>query len=269
MAGWAAGVAAGWLAADRVGPVMIGSLEERKDMIKPRSSQPPQGAARIPHDAVRRLFAGTLCAAALCGLVPAALAQTAASAASSLPALLVLGDSLSAEYGLPRGTGWVALLEARLREHKFDYRVVNASISGDTTSGGVSRLPALLARHRPGVVVIELGSNDALRGLSLQMTEQNLNKMVQASRQAGARVLLVGMQIPPNYGRDYTQRFQQLFAKVAKEQQAALLPFLLDGVAQHIELFQPDRLHPTAQAQPRLLDNVWPRLEPLLGTGKS
>lgn len=238
-------------------------------MIKPRSSQPPQGAARTPHDAVRRLFAGTLCAAALCGLVPAALAQTAAPAASSSPALLVLGDSLSAEYGLPRGTGWVALLEARLRERKFDYRVVNASISGDTTSGGVSRLPALLARHRPGVVVIELGSNDALRGLSLQMTEQNLNKMVQASRQAGARVLLVGMQIPPNYGRDYTQRFQQLFAKVAKEQQAALLPFLLDGVAPHIELFQPDRLHPTAQAQPRLLDNVWPRLEPLLATGKS
>jgi len=238
-------------------------------MIKPRSSQPRLDAIATPRRATRRLFAGALCAAALCGFVPAAQAQTAASAPSSSPTLLVLGDSLSAEYGLPRGSGWVALLEARLRERRFGHQVVNASISGDTTSGGVSRLPALLARHRPGVVVIELGSNDALRGLSLQMTEQNLVRMVQASRQAGARVLLVGMQIPPNYGRDYTQRFQQLFAKVAKEQQVALLPFLLDGIAEHIEMFQADRLHPTAQAQPRLLDNVWPRLEPLLGTGKS
>ncbi|MDX3882741.1 MAG: arylesterase, partial [Achromobacter sp.] len=141
------------------------------------------------------MLAGALSLALAC-LAPVAQAQTAAAGPSSSPALLVLGDSLSAEYGLPRGSGWVALLETRLRERNFDYRVVNASISGDTTSGGVSRLPALLERHRPRVVIIELGSNDALRGLSLQMTEQNLNKMVQASRQAGARVLLVGMQIP-------------------------------------------------------------------------
>jgi len=239
-------------------------------MIKPRSSPPAHVAAPARPHAGRRALTGALgLALALAVVASAAQAQTAAAGASSAPVLLVLGDSLSAEYGLPRGTGWVTLLETRLRERKFDYRVVNASISGDTTSGGVSRLPALLSKHRPRIVVIELGSNDALRGLSLQMTEQNLNRMVQASRDAGARVLLVGMQIPPNYGRDYTQRFQQVFTKVAQSQKVALLPFLLDGVAEHIEMFQPDRLHPTAQAQPRLLDNVWPRLEPLLATGKS
>ncbi|VCU71988.1 Esterase TesA precursor [Pigmentiphaga humi] len=178
--------------------------------------------------------------------------------------LLVLGDSLSAGYGLPRETGWVTLLEKRLRERGHAYRVANASISGDTTSGGASRLPALLAQYQPGIVVIELGANDALRGLSLQMTEANLDKMAAAARQAGARVLLVGMQIPPNYGRAYTERFKQLYAEVARRQKAALAPFLLEGVAQHVEMFQADRLHPTIQAQPRLLENVWPHLEPLL-----
>lgn len=236
-------------------------------MIKPRSSLPTDIAAPTAPDGRRRTLTSALCLAiALAGLPAAAQSQkTDATQSSSAPVLLVLGDSLSAEYGLARGTGWVALLERRLRERKYDYRVVNASISGDTTSGGVSRLPALLSQHRPRIVIVELGSNDALRGLSLQMTEQNLDKMMQASQAAGARVLLAGMQIPPNYGRDYTQRFQQLFAKVAQSRKVALLPFLLEGVAEHIELFQPDRLHPTEQAQPRILDNVWRHLEPLLG----
>jgi acyl-CoA thioesterase-1 len=178
--------------------------------------------------------------------------------------LLVLGDSLSAEYGITRGTGWVPLLDKRLKQRNIDYRVVNASISGDTTSGGVSRLPALLAQHKPKIVIVELGSNDALRGLALNMTETNLRKLVGSAQQAGAKVLVVGMQIPPNYGRDYTQRFQQLFGKVATEQKAALVPFLLEGIADKPELFQADRLHPVSAAQPTLLDNVWPSLEPLL-----
>ena len=181
--------------------------------------------------------------------------------------ILVLGDSMSAEYGLARGTGWVALLAQRLAQQKIAAEVVNASISGDTTAGGRARLPALLAQHRPSVVVIELGGNDALRGLPLQSTEANLTAMAQAARKAGARVLLVGMQVPPNYGADYTRRFAALFHTVAQAQKAALVPFLLQGVADGPEptkLFQADRIHPTAQAQPTMLENVWPALKKLL-----
>lgn len=197
------------------------------------------------------------------GIVPQAHAQGPAAA----PALLVLGDSLSAEYGLKRGSGWVALLEQRLAQVKSRYRVVNASVSGDTTSGGRSRLPALLQQHKPAVVVIELGGNDALRGLPLEMTEQNLRAMAQAARQAGARVLVVGMQVPPNYGASYTQRFANTFAQVAQAEKAALVPFLLKGVADGkdpLALFQADRIHPNEQAQATLLANVWPVLQPLL-----
>ncbi len=197
------------------------------------------------------------------GIVPQAHAQSPAAA----PALLVLGDSLSAEYGLKRGSGWVALLEQRLAQVKSRYRVVNASVSGDTTSGGRSRLPALLQQHKPAVVVIELGGNDALRGLPLEMTEQNLRAMAQAARQAGARVLLVGMQVPPNYGTRYASDFEGLFTDVAKQTRASLVPFLLKGVADRkdaLEWFQPDRIHPLAKAHPTMLDNVWPALKPLL-----
>ena len=186
---------------------------------------------------------------------------------SSSPVILIVGDSLSAEYGLRRGSGWVALLEARLKADKARHRVVNASISGDTTSGGRSRLPALLAQHKPGIVIIELGGNDALRGLPLNMTQANLLAMVQAAQAAGARVLLLGMQLPPNYGQKYAQDFANLFASVAKAEGAALLPFFLAGVADGPDadkMFQPDRIHPNAQAQPRMLDNVWPALKPLL-----
>jgi acyl-CoA thioesterase-1 len=187
--------------------------------------------------------------------------------AAAAPTVLVVGDSLSAEYGLKRGTGWVPLLERRLAAEQLPAKVVNASISGDTTSGGRSRLPALLAQHRPEVVVIELGSNDALRGLPLDMTQANLDHMAGAARQAGARVLLVGMQMPPNYGADYAARFANLYRQVASKHQAALVPFLLKGVADAADSarwFQADRLHPNEQAQPRMLDNVWPELKKLL-----
>lgn len=178
-----------------------------------------------------------------------------------------MGDSLSAEYGLKRGTGWVPLMEQRLAREKIAARVVNASISGDTTSGGRSRLPALLQQHKPTHVVIELGGNDALRGLPLAMTDENLSQMVEASRKAGARVLLVGMQVPPNYGSDYAKRFSDLFEKVARRHQARLVPFLLEGVADGpdpLKLFQSDRIHPKEEAQPRMLDNVWPELKKML-----
>ncbi|MFN0184530.1 MAG: arylesterase [Aquabacterium sp.] len=181
--------------------------------------------------------------------------------------VLVVGDSLSAEYGIGRGQGWVALLEQRMRAEKIDARVVNASISGDTTSGGRSRLPALLKQHRPTHVVIELGGNDALRGLPLAMTRDNLNAMAGEARHAGARVLVAGMQVPPNYGRDYGTQFAALFADVAKAHQAALVPFLLAGVADVPDAerwFQADRIHPVAQAHPKILDNVWAVLRPQL-----
>ena len=180
----------------------------------------------------------------------------------------MLGDSLSAEYGLQRGQGWVALLEQRLARDKLHASVVNASISGDTTSGGRSRLPALLKQHQPGIVIVELGGNDALRGLPLSMTHDNLVAIARAARQAGAKVLVVGMQVPPNYGRQYGADFAAVFAQVAKAEGAALVPFLLKGVAdspQADTLFQPDRIHPIAQAHPTMLDNVWAGLKPLLG----
>ncbi len=190
-----------------------------------------------------------------------------AQGASGAPVVLVVGDSLSAEYGIARGSGWVALLEQRLAREKVAARVVNASISGDTTSGGRSRLPALLKAHRPAVVVIELGGNDALRGLPLDMTRQNLTEMTRAAKAAGARVLLAGMQVPPNYGRRYGEDFAALFGQIAKAEGTALVPFLLAGVADGPDptaLFQPDRIHPKAEAHPRILDNVWPVLRPLL-----
>lgn len=188
------------------------------------------------------------------------------SAAARGP-LLVVGDSLSAEYGLERGSGWVALLQQRLQRDKIAIEVVNASISGDTTSGGRSRLPALLTQHKPLIVIIELGGNDALRGLPLSMTQANLSAMTQAAKAAGARVLIAGMQVPPNYGQKYARDFAALFAEVAKADGAVLVPFLLKGVADGTDaeaLFQSDRIHPNAAAQPLLLDNVWPVLKPLL-----
>lgn len=175
-----------------------------------------------------------------------------------------MGDSLSAEYGLKRGSGWVALMEQRLAQEKINATVVNASISGDTTSGGRARLPALLAKHKPTLVIIELGGNDALRGLPLTMTEDNLKAMTQAAQASQAKVLLLGMQMPPNYGQDYADRFAALFTTVAKNHKTGLVPFLLKGVADGpdaLKLFQNDRIHPTEAAHPTILNNVWPALK--------
>ena len=191
----------------------------------------------------------------------------AASPAGAVPVILVVGDSLSAEYGLARGKGWVALLEQQLAQQKIGARVVNASISGDTTSGGRSRLPALLKRHAPGIVILELGANDALRGLPLAMTRDNLLFMARSAREAGAQVVVVGMRMPPNYGRKYAEDFGALFSEVAHDEQAKLVPFLLRGVADvpNAEAnFQPDRIHPREEAHPVMLANVWPTLKPLL-----
>ena len=175
--------------------------------------------------------------------------------------ILILGDSLSAEYGLPRGTGWVALLEKRLGTTR---RVVNASISGETTSGGRSRLPRLLATHSPDIVVIELGGNDALRGLPLSVSEENLREMVKASQAAGARPLLLGMRMPPNYGRSYGEQFEAVYRRIATSERVPLVPFFLEAFADRIEYFQPDRIHPAERAQPLMLDAVLPELTRML-----
>ena len=185
--------------------------------------------------------------------------------AQKAPVVLVVGDSISAGYGLASGTGWVALLQEKFADEHLPHRVVNASISGDTTAGGRERLPALLKEHRPAVTVIELGGNDGLRGGNLDAMRDNLDAMVAESQKAGSRVLVVGIRLPPNYGPAYTQRFAAIFAEVAKARHAALVPFLLEGFGEDNALFQGDRIHPTAAAQAKLLANVWPELEPLLG----
>ena len=185
-------------------------------------------------------------------------------AAAAERAVLVVGDSLSAAYGLSAEQGWVALTAAKVRADKPGWRVVNASVSGETTAGGASRIAGELARHRPAVVVIELGANDGLRGLDLTQTRANLEKMIVAAHGAGAKVLLLGMRIPPNYGRRYTEGFARVFSDLAAAHDTALLPFLLEPVATDPEAFLPDNLHPDAEAQPLLRDHVWKALAPLL-----
>ena len=188
----------------------------------------------------------------------------AATAPAARPAILVLGDSLSAEYGLRRGTGWVALLIQKLQTEKIRAEVVNASISGDTTSGGRARLPDLLTQHKPTLVVVELGGNDALRGLPLEQSHDNLLAITRLAQQSGARVVLLGMQVPPNYGRDYARRFSGMYTDVAKTTRAILVPFFLKGIADapdSMAWFQPDRIHPKEEAHPRMLANVWPALK--------
>jgi acyl-CoA thioesterase-1 len=195
------------------------------------------------------------------GLARQAQAQTAERK------LMVLGDSLSAEYGLPRGKGWVTLLGQRLAKRQPPWQVVNASISGDTTSGGRSRLPALLRQHQPRLLIIELGGNDALRGLPVRMTQDNLLEMTRSAQAVGAKVLLLGMRMPPNFGAEQARAFEQAYAQVARQTKAALVPFFLAGLADDpdpLRWFQPDRIHPTEAAQPRMLDNVWPALQALL-----
>lgn len=178
--------------------------------------------------------------------------------------IVVLGDSLSSAYGFDVASGWVQLLQGRLDGDRMEYRVVNASISGDTTSGGVTRLPAELKEHTPDIVVVELGGNDGLRGLPLEVTRENLERIVAESQIAGARVLLVGMRLPPNYGPAYTKGFHAIYQDLADKYDVARVPFLLDGVGGVDEMMQSDGIHPRAEAQPKMLDNVWPHLKPLL-----
>jgi acyl-CoA thioesterase-1 len=188
----------------------------------------------------------------------------AAPAPAAARTLLVVGDSLSAAYGIERNAGWVALLEQRLARERPGYRVVNSSISGDTSAGGLARLPRLLAEHRPQLVVIELGGNDGLRGLAPDQTKNNIRAMIVKSKEAGARVLLLGIELPPNLGPKYTERFRRLYRDLAAEQQVALVPRFLLGIDTDPELMQPDRIHPTAGAQARMLENVWGVLRGLL-----
>ena len=190
--------------------------------------------------------------------------------AETSPVILVVGDSISAGYGLPAGSGWVTLLQERLKQEHRPHTVVNASISGDTTAGGRARLDALLARYRPAITVIELGGNDGLRGGNVDAMRQNLDAMTVAAQKAGSRVLLIGMRMPPNYGTAYVERFDATFAEVAKAHKTALVPFFFEGFGENEAMFQPDRIHPVAAAQPKLLDNVWHELKPMLSaTGRS
>ncbi|MES2347918.1 MAG: arylesterase [Pseudomonadota bacterium] len=193
------------------------------------------------------------------GLFALLLLSAAASAYSAPKTVLVLGDSLSAEYGLARGAGWVALAEKKLQDQKMDTTVVNASVSGETTSGGRSRLPALLQKYKPALVVIELGANDGLRGLPVAAARANLLAMADAAAKADAKVMLIGMRMPPNYGRDYADKFFAMYGTLSKEIKAPLVPFMLDGVAD--KQFQADRLHPLAEAHPTILANIWPTLQ--------
>lgn len=201
-------------------------------------------------------------------LFVASLLSAGSLLAAAVPAkerstLLVFGDSLSAGYGIRQDAAWPALLQRRIDEKRLDYSVVNASISGETTSGGRSRLAGLLTKHRPDIVVIALGANDGLRGLPIRTMHENLEAMIRSARAAKARVVLVGMRLPPNYG-PYASDFQQTFAQLAKQEKVHLVGFLLDGIADQPRLFQADTIHPTAEAQPQVLDNVWAVLGPLL-----
>ena len=195
--------------------------------------------------------------------LPAAPAS-ADSRISSLPTILVYGDSLSAAYGIARERGWVNLLQRRLQNRGYHYAVFNASVSGETTSGGLTRMPATLRQQHPAIVLIELGANDGLRGLPVTEMQRNLSEMIEASQKIKAKVMLIGIRIPPNYGPRYTHEFTESFPMLAKRYTLPLSPFLLDGVAGNPELTQDDGLHPTAEAQERLLDNVWNMLEPML-----
>jgi acyl-CoA thioesterase-1 len=190
---------------------------------------------------------------------------TLATPAAAAPGILVVGDSLSAAYGIEKQRGWVALLQHRLAQNGYAHQVVNASITGDTTRGGLSRLPAALKREKPAIVLLALGGNDGLRGFAPQQTRDNLRSMLRQGRAHDARVLLLGVKLPANYGRAYGEKFHRIFLDLAVQEQVPLVPFFLEGVAETRALMQADGIHPSAEAQPRILDNVWPALLPLLG----
>lgn len=225
----------------------------------------PASGPRLQFATTKAHFAMNLSRRQTLATLLALLCAAAPAVAQDKPrVVLIVGDSVSAGYGLGNGQGWVALLSDRLKEAKSPYTVVNASISGDTTSGGRARLPALLTQHKPAVVVIELGGNDALRGGRLAATRENLDAMVKDAQAAGAKVLLVGLEIPPNYGPAYVKEFNALFADIAKTRKVPLVPSIFAGFGEDLNAFQGDRIHPTASAQSKLLANVWPSLSPLL-----
>lgn len=184
--------------------------------------------------------------------------------AQAAPTILVFGDSLSTSYGIAADAGWVSLLSHRLKQTGYNYQVINASISGETTRGGLQRIGQSLATHRPAIVILELGSNDGLRGLPLEAARSNLDAIIRVCRKERAQTLLVGMRLPPNYGKIYGDRFQDMYAELARKYRLSLVPFLLEGIADKPELFQPDGLHPIAAAQPVLMENVWKQLRPML-----
>jgi acyl-CoA thioesterase I len=200
----------------------------------------------------RHLLATLLLGAALLWQVPFAF--------GSQPVILVFGDSLSAEYGLKRGTGWVSLLQDRLKEQGFPHRIVNASISGETTAGGAARLSGVLKKHQPDLVILELGGNDGLRGLPVAQTRTNLRNMATLANKNGAQTLIVGIRVPPNYGPDYARQFDRLFESVAQELNVPVVPFLLEGIAENPQMFQADGIHPNEKAQPKMLNHVWSAL---------
>jgi acyl-CoA thioesterase-1 len=202
----------------------------------------------------------------LCALLLALLCLPTLHAAPQ-PTILVFGDSISAAYGIRVEEGWVSLLQKKLASQGYGYRVVNASVSGETTGGGLARLPRALEQHRPAILILELGGNDALRGLPLADVRSNLDGMIRRSQAAGARVVLAGMRMPPNYGPRYSQEFQQIYSNLSREHRLPLIPFVLEDIALDADLMQADGLHPNAKAQPKLLNEIWPRLEPLLKQG--
>jgi acyl-CoA thioesterase-1 len=212
-----------------------------------------------PHRLLTLMLAGFV----IMGLTPARGVATPASLAPDFR-LMVLGDSLSASYGIAQQSGWVAQLAERLQQQGYPVQVINAAISGDTTAGGRSRLGAALAKHQPDLLLLELGGNDGLQGLPVNAMQQNLTNMIDQAYAAGADVLLLGIKVPPNYGRRYTQAFEQVFVDVAKEKNVPLVPFILQDVANHTALMQGDGIHPTADAQRQILENIWPTLVPLL-----
>lgn len=200
----------------------------------------------------------------LLGLLPAMAVAASVAAPPTAPAILVLGDSISAGYGLDAGQGWVSLLDRKLNSQGLPHKVVNASVSGETTAGGLARLPGLLARHQPKIVLVELGGNDGLRALPVKALRTNLEQIVDLSRKAGAQPVLFEMRIPENYGPAYTQAFARTFAGVSEEREVPMVPFLLMHFAADPKFFQEDGIHPAASAQPQILDAVWPTLQPLL-----
>ena len=199
------------------------------------------------------------------GLSLVGVGGTALADGKNAPAIMVYGDSLSAAYGLPTAQGWASLLQKRLQAEKFPHRVVNRSLSGETSFGGLQRLPAALKRQKPAITLLGLGANDGLRGLSLQETQRNLSEMMRLLKKAGSQVVLLGIRLPPNYGPDTARAFERLYRDLAQAQGAALVPLLLAGFETDERYFQADRIHPNEMAQPRILENLWPTLRPLLG----